>query len=228
MRKLGMLAAASIAAMATPAWADIEITTVQGTAQGQTVQLQASQSGSSVVGFTNQTNTEILFSSGLCDGCPTQTLATPSNGQALIFGATELINNLTVDINDPFYNYFTYAEFNLHYQGGGADGGTATSVLLTGIDSMGNDWTETFDVGNGENFFAFNAINGQLIETISFFTTDGGVTDFRQLRIDGIQSAQNNPVPEPATWAMMLMGFGATGVAMRRSRRRKGLIAQIA
>lgn len=36
------------------------------------------------------------------------------------------------------------------------------------------------------------------------------------------------PVPEPATWAMMLMGFGATGVALRRSRRRKVLLEQIA
>ena len=34
------------------------------------------------------------------------------------------------------------------------------------------------------------------------------------------------PVPEPATWAMMLLGFGATGFAMRR-RRRTG-IAQLA
>ena len=33
-------------------------------------------------------------------------------------------------------------------------------------------------------------------------------------------------VPEPATWAMMLMGFGAVGYAMRR--RRKSLIAQVA
>jgi hypothetical protein len=37
------------------------------------------------------------------------------------------------------------------------------------------------------------------------------------------------PLPEPATWAMMIMGFGATGVAMRRSRRRKKtLLPQIA
>ena len=35
-------------------------------------------------------------------------------------------------------------------------------------------------------------------------------------------------VPEPATWAMMLLGFGATGVAVRRSRRRKALLEQIA
>jgi hypothetical protein len=30
------------------------------------------------------------------------------------------------------------------------------------------------------------------------------------------------PVPEPSTWAMMLLGFGAVGAAMRR--RRKGLL----
>jgi len=31
------------------------------------------------------------------------------------------------------------------------------------------------------------------------------------------------PVPEPSTWAMMLFGFGATGVALRRQRRKKAL-----
>jgi len=34
------------------------------------------------------------------------------------------------------------------------------------------------------------------------------------------------PVPEPATWAMMLLGFGAIGVAMRR--RRRPALAQVA
>lgn len=34
------------------------------------------------------------------------------------------------------------------------------------------------------------------------------------------------PVPEPATWAMMLMGFGAIGYALRRNRRRSILLAQ--
>ena len=33
-------------------------------------------------------------------------------------------------------------------------------------------------------------------------------------------------VPEPATWAMMLLGFGAVGIASRR--RRTQLLAQIA
>jgi len=34
-------------------------------------------------------------------------------------------------------------------------------------------------------------------------------------------------VPEPSTWAMMLLGFGAMGVAMRR-RKRPAMLAQIA
>jgi hypothetical protein len=36
------------------------------------------------------------------------------------------------------------------------------------------------------------------------------------------------PVPEPATWAMMLLGFGAAGTAIRRSRRRAPQLTQLA
>ena len=36
------------------------------------------------------------------------------------------------------------------------------------------------------------------------------------------------PVPEPATWAMMLLGFGGIGMALRRSRKGKDRLAQIA
>jgi hypothetical protein len=35
------------------------------------------------------------------------------------------------------------------------------------------------------------------------------------------------PVPEPATWAMMVLGFGAAGFAMRRNRRKATLISQL-
>lgn len=35
-------------------------------------------------------------------------------------------------------------------------------------------------------------------------------------------------VPEPATWGMMLLGFGAAGFALRRRRRRVPVIAQVA
>jgi hypothetical protein len=35
-------------------------------------------------------------------------------------------------------------------------------------------------------------------------------------------------LPEPSTWAMMLFGFGAIGVAVRRSRRKTQLVSQLA
>lgn len=56
------------------------------------------------------------------------------------------------------------------------------------------------------------------------------------LRYQGISGAGNvgsaigrpNVVPEPGTWAMMLLGFGATGFALRRSRRKESDLLQIA
>jgi PEP-CTERM motif-containing protein len=39
-----------------------------------------------------------------------------------------------------------------------------------------------------------------------------------------VASVAEGGVPEPATWAMMLVGFGAIGMAMRRNRRRAVLM----
>ena len=52
------------------------------------------------------------------------------------------------------------------------------------------------------------------------------VSSRNSLEIDniGIISA----VPEPGTWAMMLIGFGAIGFTMRRQRRSQGGLAQLA
>jgi hypothetical protein len=43
-----------------------------------------------------------------------------------------------------------------------------------------------------------------------------------------ITRADAGAVPEPGTWAMMLLGFGGMGVAMRRRRRSGALIQQMA
>jgi len=42
----------------------------------------------------------------------------------------------------------------------------------------------------------------------------------------GTLNVQVAPVPEPATWAMMLIGFAGVGMAMRR--RRRPALAQLA
>ena len=58
------------------------------------------------------------------------------------------------------------------------------------------------------------------------------MSDVAGLRLSSTQNAFEvdnlaiNAVPEPATWAMMLLGFGAVGFAMRR--RRQPVMAQLA
>jgi hypothetical protein len=46
--------------------------------------------------------------------------------------------------------------------------------------------------------------------------------------IAGTLTITNNNVPEPATWIMMLMGFGAAGYSVRRGRRSSNLLTQVA
>jgi hypothetical protein len=41
-------------------------------------------------------------------------------------------------------------------------------------------------------------------------------------------NAAPGPIPEPGTWAMMLLGFGGIGFAMRRKNRNAGALAQVA
>lgn len=58
---------------------------------------------------------------------------------------------------------------------------------------------------------------------------DGGFTGTQQLlttnfTVNGnvLSPSINGAVPEPSTWAMLLIGFGAIGTAMRRCRRAIG------
>lgn len=82
---------------------------------------------------------------------------------------------------------------------------------LTGLRNMGglggvNSWANTGQyAGSGGAFdnyrFTYSAVG-------SFF---GNPAPQQQQSF-----AQNMPIPEPATWAMMILGFGFVGMAMRR------------
>lgn len=68
--------------------------------------------------------------------------------------------------------------------------------------------------GNDTAFYLFDAGAG-----LDTFTLNFNASSNARLYSTGA-------VPEPGTWAMMLLGFGGMGVAMRRSRRR--VVAQLA
>lgn len=112
----------------------------------------------------------------------------------------------------------------------GITGGTI-EFTLTAFDSTGNPETDAFFSyildPNGENKFAFDATNGEYFTNLSYNIIGGTADAIRQVRIASTEGGVP-PVPEPATWAMMLMGFGAAGYAMRRRRRQYSVLAQIA
>lgn len=233
MRKLALLAAASLAAMATPAVATVTFGN-QTVGQGENVLLNNGTSGTTVFGVTNQTNTSVTFTSGnttTCPGCTSQTLFEPSNGQALIqvgSGQAQVpLQDITIALTNATPTFgIGYIEFNLNM---GSNVGDAISVVINTIDQFGNTAQHTGTIGNGSNFFSALASGGEVIESISFDANGtAGVTDIRQIRITPATGGDvTTPLPEPATWAMMILGFGAAGFSMRRSRR-KALLAQIA
>jgi PEP-CTERM motif len=65
------------------------------------------------------------------------------------------------------------------------------------------------------------------------FTSDSGFKEMKHfevsgLTLDGGTPTQANGVPEPSTWAMLLMGFAELGYAGYRHSRKEGLSRSIA
>jgi hypothetical protein len=100
----------------------------------------------------------------------------------------------------------------------------ATDVNCAGGGS-GGVWTNTA-ASDSDGVLTLNFASAGDITLDNFFV--------RYQSIDGagaVTSAVGRPtdaLPEPSTWAMMLFGFGAIGVAMRRSRRKTQLMSQLA
>lgn len=88
-----------------------------------------------------------------------------------------------------------------------------------------------FQGTSNENFF-YNQLEPQPYGQAGFSGIDGtafgDTTNFVIPRIRLTTISAVTAVPEPSTWAMMLLGLGATGVAIRRRRRSNTRAMQIA
>jgi hypothetical protein len=147
----------------------------------------------------------------------------------------------TVITGQGFVDCSGLYEGNLFNEANEADLNLALEVLLgtnPEIEFGDIDPTKTFFTADGDMAVLFGeALTGEYILGLKFADESGlFLFDFvdqagLEFNINGFSSGVviNPPgeVPEPATWAMMLMGFGAAGYAMRR-RRRIGPIAQLA
>lgn len=96
-------------------------------------------------------------------------------------------------------------------------------------DSVGFEWGSPLNVGETLDSLpvAGGAFNGSFTGTDFFFAANTLVPFDRQsFRLSGV--TVDSAVPEPATWLMMILGFGALGAAMRRRRARTTLAVSYA
>lgn len=215
------LAALAAATVATPASAAIIISTGGNTAQGQTVQFDVQQTGNTITGTTNQTSTQVTFTRVGAGGA----LASDAAGQAVVVNngtsnPSYLTGTVAVDL---FGNTAaSYLEFNLPGIPGNPPPAEASSVLIEALatDGVTALTSGTFNLdGNGQNYFNITGTQGSTFGgfRVTLNPADTGVGALQNVRV---QTSVAAAVPEPGTWALMLLGFGGVGVSLRRRRSR--------
>lgn len=151
--------------------------------------------------------------------------------------SSNLLNNSSPDL--AFQDQF------LGLLPGGASAFDGTSATWNGLVKVDSDHASAIDFGMtlyGLTFIGAHFGNAAQVSQnnvsvfwlIDFGTTGGKLTLANpQGWSNAILYKTGTPppppsVPEPATWAMMLLGFGAAGIAIRRSRRQDAKLLQIA
>jgi hypothetical protein len=218
----GGIATASL--MSVPASATIILVDASSIQGGIVLFNAGTQTGPMVVGTTNNGLINVNFT-----GTSTNSnIISATGGQARVEGAENTITNAPTDtfgLNSLQFalsggSTFNNLEFNLF-------GGTATSASFAITDNEGVLFTfNNLLLGSGSNFFGFQGILGESIRDVTVTANGGSFTDMRQVRLDAVTPV--GVVPEPGTWAMMLVGFGAAGVSLRRRRRVTGQALQAA
>ena len=133
--------------------------------------------------------------------------------------AANLFQTLTIDITNFDFNQYMFSIQLVNdgtvfvYYALAAGGGWNVASPAGGI----------FQAANANNTYV---LQGDVFTQIMIYSTSP-IKLFKQNSVT--LGSVPAPVPEPATWAMMLLGFGGIGFALRRGRRRsKETLMQIA
>jgi hypothetical protein len=131
---------------------------------------------------------------------------TSGQGEAILQGAPSFDDLLVT-----FAHGWDKVTFNLNDST--AAQSTFSLLVNGGAASFTNPGNCTFCVVNDNGQGKFT-VTGPNITTLSF-TFDPAIETGRQFRVD---LPATGVIPEPATWAMMIIGFGGVGAMMRRRR----------
>jgi hypothetical protein len=200
-----LLAVAAILLSSTAAKADLVITQVApggiGSFDANVLFKTQMTDVTSVFGFANGAGQPqiITFSSG-------DAFNTSASGQAKITPFATTFNDLTMTASGTA-SAFTALLLDVKVPG--------TETLTFSSPTPITSGATQVVTANGENFILVSAINGETFSSLSF-TSTGNLSSVEQVRVDIAGNVR--AVPEPATWAMMVLGFVGVGFMAYRRR----------
>lgn len=207
----------AVSLFATPALAGVEIIEGPGAVQPEeNVLFDTNDDGPATIisGSTNQTGSIVKFES-LEAGV--QIIGTSANGQAKVETVEDSssVSDIAFFLDDPDALGFTEFEFNLFKSLDAGQSVTITAEYISGI--TGDTIFEIFALdGSGQNYFSGLATDGDYFTSITIDASGIGAQDLRQVRLGGLVFETPTPaIPEPSTWAMLLIGFFGIGGVLR-------------
>jgi hypothetical protein len=232
MRKISVAAAVfiALAAFCAPASAATSLVSDNGGDLTEAIHSNGTQSGTNLTLQSKPDPFSILFHSS-------DSLSVTGNGVAKVDGSSGGFTDLAIS---PISNIsFTAFKFNLDIPKGPTGGATNdftfdADVFFTGGGSLLFDNVD-LGKGNGSNRFLITADVSKLIDKIvlsdlTLSSTKSGTTTVTHPDFSAIEQMSFDyvaGVPEPATWAEFILGFGLTGVMLRRRRNQTAAVAII-
>ena len=216
-RLRALLAAAAVVAMATPAAAAVNVTLSN---QGEPFVIPAGQE--LIASFDDANNpTEVFVDGvtlsldgstvGVCEGCSGYSGTLPNDGTHYLtipgaatatFESLRLMSSFSLFMGSPdTYNRIEFFGANGFHE------------VLSGADMFQGDTNQSWGWGKRVNFDfgGYNVSKVVLSSSGNSFEVDTAAGSFAA------------GVPEPATWALMIGGFMAAGVMLRRRRASESL-----
>ena len=223
MRKLALLAAAAFAATAVPASATTVLYDGNTYNPGDTINV----SFTGVQDGDLHTTLALLFTGTSGNDYRFQYTLTNTSNPADEASSTATAFGFNTDPNPDVGDSSATGSFT-NVSSGSISGGTHVEICATGGPNCAGAANNGDMIGGGSFTGNLDIAFGSLPDTL---TLTQPIVRFQSTGSNGTGSDIGTAVPgvpEPATWAMMLVGFGAAGLSMRRSRRKKTLLPQIA